>query len=195
MSKGGARYGAGRPGYRLKAEHCNRLDIRFMRKRGFLKPGSYNLSWKCGDEPRGTIDAQVFDADQITLHYRFKGYSDEVWRDVVQRVPLETTPCRFGGVRQRFKCPCCYRRVEVLYLRSGRFACRHCQQVAYTSQSECPIGRITSRTHKLKAIVEGGKPKGMRWRTYNRICDRIDALDSAWLHAMKRRFLADGWPL
>jgi hypothetical protein len=39
MGTGGSRYGAGRPGYKGKAEACMRLDVRMWARRGTLTPG------------------------------------------------------------------------------------------------------------------------------------------------------------
>jgi len=32
------------------------------------------------------------------------------------------------------------------------------------------------------------KPKGMHWRTYNRLADRYEYYDTQWAHAAIRRF-------
>jgi hypothetical protein len=52
-------------------------------------------------------------------------------------------------------------------------------RLAYTSECECPIGRLLRRMEKLEArLIDGElKPKGMRWRTFERICERIDEID------------------
>jgi hypothetical protein len=171
------------------------LDIRQLHRRNCLSPGAYSWNWLRGDEPAGSISIQVHHADSLILSYRVPDAINQIWQDVAQLVRITTTPCQYGGTRKWFACPRCGRRVEVLYMRHGRFACRHCQKVAYASQSECRISRITNRLHALEARIEGGKPKSMRGRTFEGICDRIGALDAAWGQAMKRRFLTDGWPL
>ncbi|MEY3939410.1 MAG: hypothetical protein RL659_2251 [Pseudomonadota bacterium] len=43
MARGGARYGAGRPAYKVKAEYVARVDIRVWSKRGFLSDSERNL--------------------------------------------------------------------------------------------------------------------------------------------------------
>jgi hypothetical protein len=188
MGAGGWRVGAGRPGYRLIGEHTLRVDIRRLHRRNCLSPGAYSWNWHRGDEPAGSISIQVHHASGLILSYRVRDAMNQMWQDVAQPVHITTTPCRYGGTRKWFACPCCERRVEVLYFRQGRFACRYCQQVSYASQSKCRIGRITSRLQSFEARVERGKPKGMRWRTYEGICERIGALDAAWGQAMARRF-------
>jgi len=57
-------------------------------------------------------------------------------------VPLETTPCNYGGKRYWFICPLytdgvyCGRRVAKLYLPPGAkyFGCRHCHDLSYNSR-------------------------------------------------------------
>lgn len=39
MSRGGWRWGAGRPAYKGKAEACMRIDVREWHRRGTLRPG------------------------------------------------------------------------------------------------------------------------------------------------------------
>ncbi|WBV70692.1 hypothetical protein PGH42_12355 [Legionella pneumophila] len=92
---------------------------------------------------------------------------------------LNWTPCRFGGERPWFICPAkgCQRRVAILY--SGSiYACRHCHQLAYTSQREADYDRALRQAEKIRGKLgwdtgifemEGGKPKGMHWSTFERL--------------------------
>ena len=66
------------------------------------------------------------------------------------------------------------------------FACRHCYRLAYPSQREKPGVRDIRRADRIRnklgwepGITNGGdcgKPKGMHWRTYERLCSELDAL-------------------
>ncbi len=171
MAKGGARCGAGRPGYRVKAEQLQRVDIRVWRKRGLLWVGGTNTwSWWRGDEPSGSIRFTVNETS-IRLVYIANG------KDASQTVWTTTTSCGYGGVRRWFGCPVCSRRCEVLFMRSGRFACRSCQRVSYSSQSGSEHDRLNTRYHRLNAMVEAGKPKWQRWATFNRLEDRLERAD------------------
>ena len=168
MGTGGARNGAGRPAYRLKAEQTPRIDIRIWHKRGLLWDGSNNTwSWSRGEESAGSIRFTV-NAGNIQLTYAAQG------QDASQTIRTTTTPCRYGGARTWFQCPCCSKRAAVLFMRSGRFACRQCQRVSYTSQSGSTRERANARYHQLKAIIEAGKPKWTRWATFNRLEDRFE---------------------
>ncbi|CZG10327.1 TPA: hypothetical protein JBE46_02375 [Legionella pneumophila subsp. pneumophila] len=70
---------------------------------------------------------------------------------------LNWTPCRFGGERPWFICPAkgCQRRVAILY--SGSiYACRHCHQLAYTSQREADYDRALRQAEKIRGEIRLG---------------------------------------
>lgn len=168
MGTGGTRCGAGRPGYRLQAEHTPKIDIRIWRKRGLLWQGGTNTwSWSRGGESAGHIRFTV-NADNIRLNYALQG------QDASQTISTSTTPCHYGGTRPWFTCPVCHDRAAVLYLRAGRFACRACQRVSYASQSGSESDRGHASYHRLHALIEAGKPKWQRWATFNRLEERFE---------------------
>jgi hypothetical protein len=175
MGTGGSRYGAGRPGYRLKAESAQRIDVRDFARRGLLKAGWFSWSWHRGDEPSGSIGVRVHDGCLLALEYRVQDYHSEEWREASQSVRLSSTACAYGGSRPWFNCPVCSRRVAVLYQRSARFACRHCQRVAYGSQSEDALGRMWRKQAKIENRLGDNwqRPKGMRQHTYEHLKDQI----------------------
>jgi hypothetical protein len=170
MSKGGARYGAGRPGYKVKAEHLCRVDVREWARRGYLRGAcAFSWSWQRGGEPAGSIGVCVHGPDALTLAYT--ATVGDVRRDVTERLTMVNTPCAYGGARPWFKCPCCARRVAMLYLRGGRFACRLCKRVAYSSQSDDALDRLWRRQDKIEKRLapHWQRPKGMRHHTYARL--------------------------
>lgn len=171
MATGGARLGAGRPGYKVKGEQLQRLDIRVWRKRGLLWVGGTNTwSWWRGDAPSGSIRFTV-NEHSVRLTYSTSG------NDASQTISTTTTPCAYGGSRRWFACPVCCGRCEVLYQRSGRFACRFCQRVSYTSQSGSESERVHGRYHRLHALVETGKPKWQRWVTFENVVEQFKLAD------------------
>jgi hypothetical protein len=174
MGRGGMRFGAGRPAYRAKAEQLRRIDVRQWAARGYLHGAcSFSWSWHRGEEHTGTIGVYVHGPDALTLCYTCT--LDGVARDVVERLGIVSTPCRYGGARQWFLCPCCARRVALLYMRGQTFACRHCKRVAYSSQSEDAIDRMWRKQSKIEARLDanGQRPKGMRRANYERLRDKV----------------------
>lgn len=178
MSRGGARWGSGRPGHRVKAELVQRLDVRQWARRGLLAGSAgFTWTWHRGGEPAGSIGVVVDSGQCLTLRYATTETGER--REVAQRVDLLATGCHLGGVRRWFACPCCGQRVALLYLRWGRFACRHCQRVAYASQSEDELGRLWRKQAKIEARLGDTwrRPKGMRRCTFSRLLGELVRLE------------------
>lgn len=189
MGTGGMRYGAGRPSWHVKAEHCLRLNIQDLMRRNLLGGGYFTWRWSnsyTGEEV-GSIGIMTT-ADSARLSF------NSVGTPVTQEVRITRTPCHFGGSRPWFRCPRCWRRVGVLFLRSSNFMCRHCGRVAYASQSEDAIGRGWRLQHRLEAKLgeHWSRPKHMRQKTRDRLVSRIIELerrrDDALAAFMVRRF-------
>jgi hypothetical protein len=170
MGRGGSRFGAGRPGWRGKAEHCLRLEVRALHKAGALRPGATcTWTWRRGGEQTGNVGLRA-EASALIVLCAIDG------KNADHRLTLDSTPCHFGGARAWFRCPQCFRRSLVLYLRGGApFRCRHCARVSYTSQSEDAMARTWRKQRKLEARLgeHGARPKGMHWRTFERLHDAI----------------------
>lgn len=168
--KGGSRYGAGRPGWHVKAEHCKRIDVRRFKREDMLRHGSWAWNWR--DSETGKVLASIGvigGHDRITLDYAVGGVP------ITEHINVTRTACTYGGSRPWFNCPKCRGRVAVLYLRQQRFACRKCQRLVYASQSEDQLGRTWRKQQKLEARLGENwrRPKGMHRKTRERILDAI----------------------
>jgi hypothetical protein len=175
MGKGGSRYGAGRPGYRGKAEHLQRVEIGRWHRGGYLHAGTrFTWSWNCGGDPTGSIGVQVFGPDSLRLQYAIVG-DDDRRRDASLTIRIDHTSCNYGGSRPWFVCPVCHHRAGVLYLRAGRFACRCCNRVAYVSQSCDALDWMWRKEAKIEARLGDNwrRPKGMRRRTHDRLIEEL----------------------
>lgn len=174
MGRGGARFGAGRPAYKIKGEQLHRVDVRLWARQGLLTGRRFfSWSWNRGGEPTGSIGVSVSRCEALKLEYSVT-YNGER-RNINDRVALIYKPCNFGGARPWFQCPRCTRQVAQLYMRAGRFACRHCQRVAYSSQSEDVMARTWREQQRIETRLgdDWQRPKGMRQRTYERLMDRL----------------------
>ncbi len=179
-------YGSGRPSQHGKTSHYRSLDVNLMAKAGVLRPGnSAGWQWTVDGEKVANISTRA-EAGRLILTYRFREY-DGPWQPITQTVPITHVSCAYGGSRTYFLCPGvvngrhCGRRVGKLY--SARyFVCRHCLRLTYPVQSEEPHYRQLRRANKHRAALGGdpgtcsffSKPKGMHWRTYDRIVAEID---------------------
>lgn len=130
----------------------------------------------------GTIGYTV-SRDAIELLYQVG--DDDGSQEVRVTVPIRRVRWRFGGQRRYWTCPNCWRHCEVVVMASrGRYwGCRQCLRLRYRSQALAPADRLERRAAKLyaKAGLEDDagmiyKHKWMRWRTFNRLMDRANAL-------------------
>src|SRR5262249_27391801 len=124
----GRLYGSGR----LTCEACKSIDVRRWHREGRLTAGRY-FSWQGirDGEPSGPIIVR-FESDTVVLKYRWRPYGETEWSPIEQRVPIDWTPCHFGGRRPWFVCSgysggrYCGRQVAKLYAPGKLFACRRC---------------------------------------------------------------------
>lgn len=168
----------------------NRIDIRWLKKQGYLRPGTAGtLSWSCDDEKTGSIGYRM-EAEQMILNYRHRPHGGE-WEDVKQVISIDWTPCNYGGHRKWFCCPRCGKRVAVLYGPGKYFYCRHCCNLTYACQQETPPFRLLSKAQKIRERLEASsctdepiifKPKGMHQKTFDRLRNEADqAAEKAWM--------------
>ena len=170
------------------------LDIRKITHTGLLLPGSsFSWRWLVNDLQVAGISIRVDDNNGLVLSYRIKSTGEVI----EQRVQTHPSPCHFGGERHWFTCPRCSRRVAVLYAPGRYFACRHCGGLGYATQKEGAGDRASTKANKLRKRLgwaagilngDGGKPKGMHWKTYQRLKSQHDALVQVSLHEIGRQF-------
>jgi hypothetical protein len=172
------------------------LDVRRLQREHLLKPGLVSsLSWSRRGEHVASIQIRI-EIERVVLNYRSRSRGGE-WQVMDYPVFLEWTALHFGGRRAWFRCPAegCGRRVAILY--GGEvFACRHCHRLAYECQREAADDRAMRRADSIRrrlgweagiANPEGGKPKWMHWRTFERLKAEHDAFASASLKGMAER--------
>ena len=175
-------YSSGRRGGKSTTDDMHVLDIRKIARAGLLVPGrSFGWQWTCDGEKIASINLRtdyVAPVAKATLDYRTRPHGGE-WKDMNYPVYVSWTGCNYGGQRVWWLCPArgCGRRVAVLYGGSV-YACRHCHKLAYSTQREQAYDRASNRADKIRNRLgweagilngDGGKPKGMHWRTFERL--------------------------
>ena len=176
-----------------------RIDVLWMKRQGYLRANAGGtLTWSRHGEKIASTGYQST-GHSLRLIYRYR-YDGEDWQDVDMAVQLSWSPCRFGGERPYFICPAigCGKRVQHLYGGSRYYVCRHCLNLAYQCQKEELLDRAARRADKLReklecepGILNGApyrKPKGMHWRTYQRLCWQEAYFRSMSLNAMCSKF-------
>jgi hypothetical protein len=162
---------------------CRSIEVLHWNRRGYFKsPRRFSWTWSRDGQRTASINVQT-QRDVVTLRYRNCAHGDD-WIDVKQPIAIAWTPCRFGGERPWFICSVrsngafCGRKVTKLYAGGPLFACRHCYVLTYASQQEPLRERGLFKSQKIRMDLGGSpnmleefpdKPKGMHWRTYDRI--------------------------
>ncbi len=129
-------------------EHCQRLDIRELK----LKSGS-------------------------CVNITYSTYSHSGERQTINKdIPVTWTPCHLGGKRAWWLCPCCGKRVAILYLLTTGYRCRKCHNLTYWSSQESKFDRHLRKKFKLCDKLGIGpidwplfKPKFMHQKTFDRL--------------------------
>lgn len=186
-------YYSGRRGGKRCTGELRQIDVRRLQREGYLNAGmSYCWQWTSAGEKVASIHLAV-QTDSVRFTYRHAN-AGEQWHDVQSDAFLERTPCRYGGSRPWWRCPCCGKRVAILYIGKTP-ACRRCYGLAYRSERETLDKRATRQADKLRdrlgwepGILNGNgpKPKGMHWRTFERLQARHDAYVAVSLAEMGR---------
>lgn len=179
----------------MRCHQAHALDLARLLRDGVLVPGrSATTTWSRGGEVMGSIGL-FCEAHGLRLVYRMRR-RDEDWTNIDELVPFIETPLHFGGSRQWFRCLGCGRRCRIIY-GGSYFRCRRCHGLTYETQYESATDRATTRARKIRERLggEGGlddffplKPKGMHWRTYERLAREAEHLDLVWAEAVARRF-------
>ena len=172
-----------------------RIDMRALRRRGFVKPGcvmSGLWRWSQSGEASGSVALAVeLDGPDAGGILRLNYAQDGVPR--CDRVSIIAALCRYGGHRFYFLCPVRDARCEVLSFAHGRWASRQAQKLAYFSQSEDALGRLHRARAKAEARAFGmdghAAPRGAnRKRLFARWEALEDATDELFTSEAVRRF-------
>ncbi|MGD9659774.1 MAG: hypothetical protein AB7U63_00735 [Porticoccaceae bacterium] len=187
-------YGSGRrwhAGAKNTTENFRSIDIRRLYRDGLLDSGtSFCWSWYRGEEKVASMWIRV-KADRLVFDYLVQRRGEETWNPKNYEVCLDWTECHLGGQRPWFRCPAlgCGRRVAILY--SGDiYSCRHCHLLVYESQREKSHDRLARKANRIRAKLDWprgilndvpiwSKPKGMHWKTFQRLIAEHDLLVKA----------------
>ena len=172
-----------RMGTKMTVESSLFIDVRLLKRDGWLRPGTYGaLQWTLNEKPVGAIS---FKAEKDRLILSYHRYVEGSREDAVEVVNLSWTPCNFGGQRVWFRCPRCGRRAAILYATLKHFACRTCAGLTHDSKQEKRIDRLIRKSRKIRKRLGGDsavldpiltKPPGMHWKTFWRLSEEVDDL-------------------
>lgn len=172
-------YGSGRYFYYSGKSTTNdylAIDIRKWGKKVLSEGNAFSCSWSRYGEQVSSISVNV---GYNVVILRYKNREGASWKEYNYPVHITYTTCEYGGSRPWFICPTvgCGKRVAIIY-GGDIFACRHCYKLAYKSQRESESDRACRKADKIRDKLdwepgilngEGLKPKGMHWKTFERM--------------------------
>jgi len=187
MRRGGRRYGK----VRAPVESCHSLSAW----------GCFQFAQMWAGRDEEDVFEWEFSGRSVVVRFTRDGV------EYTQDIALTFTPCPFGGNRAWFVCPQCGRRAGKVYLpcemyngpgrRVAKFLCRFCYGLTYEQRQERDgywayqhrIERIEARW--LGEISDDwiSKRKGQHWRTFNRWCEKREAL----IEKSDQAFLGCSW--
>jgi len=187
-------YGSGRRGGRETTADYRRLDVRELHRAGVLTPGwRGGWNWYRNGKKRASINIEVH---ELAMVLRYSATTNGERKSYDYAVGLSWTGCTFGGKRPWMLCPCCGRRVAMLF-GGAVFACRHCHKLAYESQRETSGDRAIRRADAIRKRMGwpagflnglGDRPKHMRHSTYLKLLTEYNALVQIGLQDWARQF-------
>lgn len=130
-----------------EADDIKKISTAFLKKHDYFKgQRSGTITWTRSGiwgENKSSVGIEVStgrEENYLLIRYTQTNNSTGEKRDFDYKIPLITTPCRYGGKRYWFMCPWykngvyCGKRVGTLYKDGDYFACRHCHELTYSSR-------------------------------------------------------------
>lgn len=179
-------YGSGRQEETAKTDGALRLCVNSLRRQGHLALGRHLITWRWSSGREASIGLDARETN-IVLSFTSQRVA------MTQRVELEYTANNYGGCRPWFRCPRCFQRVGVLYFMQGEFTCRPCSGLRYKSKSEGFQDRMLRKARKIRDRLDAdyglgtlaSRPKGMHWKTFFRLEEKLADLESGALLLMR----------
>lgn len=151
-------------------EGVSHLHCGILNAEGLLNPGPHDIEF---DEPIAMRVTVAADRSAMTALYHWEGSEAGFTQS---DVTLDWRPCRFGGSRPYFRCPCCGRGALMLAVLRQGLVCGKCGKITWQSRREPAVGR------RLRAANTAAKklgcdswtqvperPKRMRHKTYEQL--------------------------
>jgi len=154
---------------KTEADDVKKISTDFLKKHDYFKGWrSGTITWTSGwDKHQSSVGIEVStleNEDYLRIHYTQTDRDTGEEKDFDYKIPLTTTPCRYGGKRYWFICPWykngiyCGKRVGTLYKDGDYFACRHCYDLTYNSKKTnrrykfFPLFNVLSLEDKIEKL-------------------------------------------
>ncbi|WP_201864829.1 hypothetical protein [Microvirga soli] len=192
--------GSGNYGGKPTIETALKLDLYNLIRTGSFRPGATvtgSLAWTNSDtgEQRASIGYEAHMGEErgwVRLCYATTNHWNGQTTQHDYTMELTSTPQPLGGCRWWWVCP---RRGDLvsklykqLYKPAGvaMFASRKAHRLTYRRQRQSPYDRAISQAFKRRQRLGSGggigdpidKPHGMRWITFDRKMDQVEAAEA-----------------
>lgn len=157
--------------YKTEADGVKKIETSFLKKHDYFDGWrSGTITWTSegwGEENKssGGIEVSTLEGENyMRIHYTQTDRDTQEKKDFDYKIPLTTTPCRYGGKRYWFICSMsksgvyCGKRVGTLYKDGDYFACRHCYDLTYSSKKTnrrykyFPLFNVISLEDKIEKL-------------------------------------------
>lgn len=175
------------------ADNVKKISVSFLKKHEYFKYGwrSGTITWTRSGiwgENKSSVGIQTYlgEENYLRIHYTQTDCDTEEKKDFDYKIPLTSTPCRYGGKRYWFTCPWykngkyCGRRVGTLYKNGDYFACRHCYDLTYESRNQSGVYRgfvsipdVEDAEKEVKRMYYRDKPT-RKYRRYMRLNEKCE---------------------
>lgn len=136
--------------YRYSWEEIAALDCDYIAGWGALHPdSSHTIDFDDDALPRLAFK-MAGDGQSFSVAYQWPASDRLQPTDFIQtRVELARRPCRFGGARAYFMCPCCGRTTLRLAVLPEGLRCGRCGRVTWDSRRQRPLQRLMRKADKV----------------------------------------------
>lgn len=177
---------------KTEAESVKKISTTFLKEKNYFCGMRYGtITWTrnnwLGEEHKNRVSIQVSTAYKdkfLRIYYTQTDNNSGEKKDFDYRIPLVTTPCKFGGNRYWFICPMskngnyCGKRVGVLYKDGDYFACRHCYNITYASRNLSGLAKSfgsylsNPELDELRSKIKRTHYKGIPTKKYRRFLEK-----------------------
>ena len=173
-------------------DHWPSIDLRYLKRRGWLRPGQRgNLRWTRGEHLMATARFVVWLGEDPRLDVTLR--AEDLERS--QTLGLASLPCHYGGVRWMLVCPASGRRCQELFWSNnrGRFVSRQAAKLtdAWASEGSGERRRRAYKNAEARAYGWDGypTPRGDNRRRLMARAKRLETVYAvSWYGAIKARF-------
>jgi hypothetical protein len=141
--------------YRYTWDEIGSLDCDYMAGWGAFEPNQ-RQTIDFDDDDLPVLAFRMDSAgDSFSVAYQLNRRDDKHDGEFVQTtIYLQRRPCRFGGTRVHFICPCCGRTKRRLAVLPEGLRCGRCGRVTWDSRREQPLHRLIRKANS-RAIALG----------------------------------------